>query len=199
MYLQSLLVIFCLLICSYFQGTDETTQLPEDDPKNFPEQNAKELVELGGRHWVKSRTYEVKTKKGEPTCEYAEIYGQATTEVGYTLELGAKLGSTWTSKNQTLLLEMTAPHTEPNVLKFTRLSADGPLGHPLLYSDYEKCHIVRIKKKNSQDYRCDLLLTNEAAKQSPPAACETKFKEYCKGPRYEVYKSNCDETGPKTS
>ncbi|XP_040070926.1 uncharacterized protein LOC120843587 [Ixodes scapularis] len=199
MYLQSLLVIFCLLIFSHSQGTAEVTTLPEDDPKNFKEQNAKKLVELGGTHWVKKRTYEVTTPMGNPTCEYAKIYGETTTGDGYTLELGAKLGSKWTSKNQTLLFKTTGQHPAPNVLLFSRLQADGPLGHPLLYSDYKVCHIVRILKKDSPDYRCDLLLTNEAAKESPPAACEAKFQEYCKGPWYESYKSNCDETGPKTS
>uniref|UniRef100_A0A0K8R866 Putative salivary lipocalin n=1 Tax=Ixodes ricinus TaxID=34613 RepID=A0A0K8R866_IXORI len=195
MYLQSLLVIFCLLICSYTQDAAQPTQLPEDDPKNFQYQNATKLVELNGTHWVKKRTYNITTPEGAPTCEYAKIHGKGT-EKEYTLELGAKLGSgRWTSQNQTLLLETTGNHSAPNVLNFTRLMADGPLGHPLLYSDYKKCHIVRIMKKNSTDYRCDLLLTKDAAKQSPPADCEGKFNEYCRGPRFEVYSDDCDKTG----
>uniref|UniRef100_V5H9G8 Putative lipocalin n=1 Tax=Ixodes ricinus TaxID=34613 RepID=V5H9G8_IXORI len=95
MYLQSLLVIFCLLICSYSQDAAQPTQLPEDDPKNFQFQNATKLVELGGRHWVKRRTYNITTPQGKPTCEYAEIHGKLE-ENKYTLELGAKLGSGWT-------------------------------------------------------------------------------------------------------
>uniref|UniRef100_A0A0K8RA87 Putative salivary lipocalin n=1 Tax=Ixodes ricinus TaxID=34613 RepID=A0A0K8RA87_IXORI len=199
MYLQSLLVIFCLIICSYSQDTAGVTPLPEDDPRNFQQQDATKLVELSGIHWVKKRTYKVTTEQGESTCEYAKIYGKTATEDGYTLELGAKLGSTWTSKNQTLLLEKTEPHPKPNVLKFTRLKADGPLGHPLLYSDYQKCHIVRIMKKNSEDYRCDMLLTEEASKQSPPPECETKFAQYCNGISYDVYSISCDERGTKTA
>uniref|UniRef100_V5IDJ3 Putative licpodalin-4 1 n=1 Tax=Ixodes ricinus TaxID=34613 RepID=V5IDJ3_IXORI len=199
MYLQSLLVIFCLFICSYSQDTAETNQLPEDDPKNFPEQNAKTLVELSGKHWVKKRTYSITTPQGEPTCEYAEILGKTTTGDGYTLKLGAKLGSRWTSNTQTLFLKTSEPHPAPNVLEFTRLKDDGPLGHPLLYSDYKECHIVRILKKNSPVYRCDMLLTKEAAKIDPPADCETKFKQYCPGAAVEVYMSSCDKTGPKTA
>ncbi|XP_040070929.1 uncharacterized protein LOC115318275 [Ixodes scapularis] len=198
MYLQSLLVIFCLLICSYSQDTAGVTPLPEDDPRNFQQQNATKLVQLRGRHWVKKRTYEVTTPKGKPTCEYAEILDEVK-ENEYTLELGAKLGSEWTTNQQALSLETTNPHSAPNVLKFTRLRADGPLGHPLLYSDYQDCHIVRIKKKDSTDYRCDMLLTNEAAKKSPPTDCEEKFTKYCKGASYEVYSTSCDETGTKTA
>uniref|UniRef100_A0A0K8R647 Putative salivary lipocalin n=1 Tax=Ixodes ricinus TaxID=34613 RepID=A0A0K8R647_IXORI len=83
MYLQSLLVIFCLLICTYSQGTAEPTQLPEDDPQNFQYQNATKVVNLSGRHWVKKRTYNVTTEKGLPTCEYAKIYGKTTGRVDY--------------------------------------------------------------------------------------------------------------------
>uniref|UniRef100_A0A0K8RA76 Putative salivary lipocalin n=1 Tax=Ixodes ricinus TaxID=34613 RepID=A0A0K8RA76_IXORI len=195
MYLLSIFVIFCLSICSHSQDTTEATPLPEDDPQNFQYQNATKLVELNGTHWVKKRTYNVTTSEGAPTCEYAKIHGKVE-KAKYTLELGAKWGSgRWTSQNQTLLLETTGNHSAPNVLYFTRLMADGPLGHPLLYSDYETCHIVRIMKKNSTDYRCDLLLTNGAAKQNPPADCERKFNEYCHGPRFEVYSDDCDKTG----
>uniref|UniRef100_A0A0K8RA65 Putative salivary lipocalin n=1 Tax=Ixodes ricinus TaxID=34613 RepID=A0A0K8RA65_IXORI len=199
MYVQSLLVnllsfrfVVTLKIQLY------KPPLPEDDPKNFSDQNATKLVELSGTHWVKRRTYNVTTKSGEVTCEYAKILGKVGENV-YTLQLGAKIGSTWTSGNQTLLLEKSGNHSAPNVLNFTRLSADGPLGHPLLYSDYRKCHIVRIMKKNSTDYRCDMLLTMEAAKSDPPADCETKFKKYCPGDAVEVYRSDCDETGPRAA
>uniref|UniRef100_A0A0K8R910 Putative salivary lipocalin n=1 Tax=Ixodes ricinus TaxID=34613 RepID=A0A0K8R910_IXORI len=197
MYLQSLLVVFCLLICCYSQDTTQDPLLPENDPRNFPDQNATKMVELGGKHWVKKRTYKVTTQEGEPTCEYAEILAKVT-ENEYTLKLGAKLGSRWTSNQQKLILEITGEHPAPNVLKFTRLRADGPLGHPLLYSDYNKCHIVRIMKKNSEDYVCDLLLTNEAAKESPPTDCEEKFTKYCPGTPIEVYKAGCDKPGTKT-
>uniref|UniRef100_A0A0K8R8B1 Putative salivary lipocalin n=1 Tax=Ixodes ricinus TaxID=34613 RepID=A0A0K8R8B1_IXORI len=74
MYLLSLLVIFCLLLCSYCQDAAQPTQLPEDDPKNFQYQNATKLVELCGRHWVKRRTYNITTPQGKPTCEYAEVH-----------------------------------------------------------------------------------------------------------------------------
>uniref|UniRef100_A0A0K8R876 Putative salivary lipocalin n=1 Tax=Ixodes ricinus TaxID=34613 RepID=A0A0K8R876_IXORI len=194
MYLQSLLVIFCLLICSYSQDTTQKPPLPEDDPANFRDQNARKLVKLAGRHWVKKRTYNVTTPKGKPTCEYAEILKKLTGN-RYTLKLGAKFGSNWTSGNQTLLLKKTGDHLAPNVLNFTRLSADGPLGHPLLYSDYKTCHIVRIMKKNSTDYRCDLLLLNGAAKNEPPKECEKKFETYCKGPAVEVYNRSCGTKG----
>uniref|UniRef100_A0A6B0V227 Putative salivary lipocalin n=1 Tax=Ixodes ricinus TaxID=34613 RepID=A0A6B0V227_IXORI len=197
MYLQSLLVIFCLLICSYSQDAATTKKLPEDDPKNFKKQNATKLVKLRGRHWVKRRTYNVTTEWGEPTCEYAKIIKKVP-ENKYNLKLGAKLGSTWTSGNQTLLLEKTGNHSAPNVLNFTRLSADGRQGHPPLYSNYKDCHIVRIKKNNSGAYICDLLLTNEAANKNPPDDCEKKFTKYCLGDPVEVYNSSCNETVPKT-
>nr|AAY66754.1 putative secreted protein [Ixodes scapularis] len=198
MYVLSLLVIFCLSICSYSQDTAGATPLPEDDPKNFPYQDARKLAELGGTHWVKRRTYEVTTLQGKPTCEYAKILDKVKEDV-YNLELGAKLGSKWTSKQQTLSLETTDSHPAPNVLKFTRLRADGRLGHPLLYSDYKNCHIVRIKKKDSEEYRCDLLLTNGAAKQNPPPECETKFQEYCSGIPVEVYSDDCDKKSPEAA
>uniref|UniRef100_V5GZQ8 Salivary lipocalin n=1 Tax=Ixodes ricinus TaxID=34613 RepID=V5GZQ8_IXORI len=130
MYLLSLFVIFYLSICSHSQDATKALPLPEDDPENFPYQNATKLVELNGRHWVKKRTYNITTPEGAPTCEYAKIHGKMT-ENEYTLELGAKLGSgRWTSQNQTLLLETTGLHPAPNVLNFTRLRADGPLGSP---------------------------------------------------------------------
>uniref|UniRef100_A0A6B0V0V5 Putative salivary lipocalin n=1 Tax=Ixodes ricinus TaxID=34613 RepID=A0A6B0V0V5_IXORI len=198
MYLRSLLVIFCLLICSYSQDAAPAPPLPEDDPANFRYQNASKLVELGGRHWVKRRTYIVTTPQGKPTCEYAEILGTLVGNV-YTLKLGAKFGSRWTSANQTLLLVTTGNHSAPNVLNFIRLSADGPLGHLLLYSDYRDCHIVRIMKKNSTDYRCDMLLTKEAAKSSPPDECEKRFTQYCQGTPVEVYRNSCDERRTTTA
>uniref|UniRef100_A0A6B0V136 Putative salivary lipocalin n=1 Tax=Ixodes ricinus TaxID=34613 RepID=A0A6B0V136_IXORI len=198
MYLQSLLVIFCLLICSYSQETAKTKKLPEDDPKNFKKQNATKLVKLRGRHWVKRRTYNITTPKGKPTCEYAKILDKVEENV-YTLKLGAKLKSRWTSANQTLLLKKTGNHSAPNMLNFTRLSADGPLGHLLLYSDYQDCHIVRIMKKNSTDYRCDMLLTKEAAKRSPPDECEKRFTQYCQGTPVEVYRNSCDERRTTTA
>uniref|UniRef100_A0A0K8R856 Putative salivary lipocalin n=1 Tax=Ixodes ricinus TaxID=34613 RepID=A0A0K8R856_IXORI len=194
MYLQSLLVIFCLLICSYSQDTTQKPPLPEDDPANFRDQNATKLVELGGTHWVKRRTYNVTTERGKVTCEYAKILGKVK-ENEYDLQLGAKIGSTWTSGNQTLFLEKTGNHTAPNVLNFTRLSVDGRLGHPLLYSDYKNCSIVRIMKNNSDVYRCDLLLLNGAAKNEPPKECEKKFETYCKGPAVEVYNRSCGTKG----
>uniref|UniRef100_A0A6B0V1H2 Putative salivary lipocalin n=1 Tax=Ixodes ricinus TaxID=34613 RepID=A0A6B0V1H2_IXORI len=198
MYLQSLLVIFCLLICSYSQDTTQKPPLPEDDPANFRDQNARKMVKLAGRHWVKKRTYNVTTPKGKPTCEYAEIIKKVPGNK-YTLKLGAKLKSRWTSANQTLLLVKTGNHSAPNVLNFIRLSADGPLGHPLLYSDYRDCHIVRIMKKNSTDYRCDMLLTKEAAKSSPPDECEKRFTQYCQGTPVEVYRNSCDERRTTTA
>uniref|UniRef100_A0A6B0V2C1 Putative salivary lipocalin n=1 Tax=Ixodes ricinus TaxID=34613 RepID=A0A6B0V2C1_IXORI len=198
MYLQSLLVIFCLLICSYSQETTKKNQLPEDDPKNFQHQNATKIVKLNGTHWVKKRTYNITTPKGKPTCEYAKILKKVK-ENKYTLKLGAKIKSKWTSANQTLLLVKTGNHSAPNVLNFTRLSADGPLNHPLLYSDYQKCHIVRIMKKNSTDYHCDMLLTKKAAKRSPPDECEKRFTQYCQGTPVEVYNNSCDETRTTTA
>uniref|UniRef100_A0A0K8R8I4 Putative salivary lipocalin n=1 Tax=Ixodes ricinus TaxID=34613 RepID=A0A0K8R8I4_IXORI len=194
MYLQALLVIFCLLICSYSQETAKTNELPEDDPKNFKKQNATKLVKLRGRHWVKRRTYNVTTEWGEPTCEYAEIIKKVPGNK-YTLQLGAKIGSTWTSANQTLLLKKTGRHPAPNMLNFTRLRADGRQGHLLLYSNYRNCSIVRIMKKNSTVYVCDLLLRNRAAKNDPPKECEEKFKTYCNGTAIEVYNSSCEAKG----
>uniref|UniRef100_V5GJ04 Putative lipocalin n=1 Tax=Ixodes ricinus TaxID=34613 RepID=V5GJ04_IXORI len=116
MYLQSLLVIFCLLICSYSQGTVQKPPLPEDDPKNFRDQNATKLVGLSGTHWVKRRTYNVTTESGEVTCEYAKILGKLG-ENEYNLQLGAKIGSTWTSgkSNIVLLNVKNATTTRPNV------------------------------------------------------------------------------------
>nr|AAT92158.1 truncated histamine binding protein [Ixodes pacificus] len=154
----------------------------------------KKMVELPGTHWVKRRTYRVTTTQVEPTCEYAKIHGMVK-ENEYNLELGAKVGSRWQSQNQTLDLETTGSHPAPNVLKFSRLQADGRLGHPLLYSDYEKCSIVRIMKKDSSEYRCDMLLLNEAAKNDPPTECEERFKTYCTGTPVEVYRSSCEATG----
>uniref|UniRef100_A0A0K8RGC7 Putative salivary lipocalin n=1 Tax=Ixodes ricinus TaxID=34613 RepID=A0A0K8RGC7_IXORI len=196
MYLQSLLAIFCLLIGSYSQDTAETIpQLPEDDPQNFPFQDATQMVELPGTHWVKRRTYKVTTTPEEPKCEYAEIHGKVE-KYTYTLELGAKVGSRWQSQNQTLELEISGSHTLPNVLRFSRLKADGRLGHPLLYSDYGKCSIVRIKKKDSSVYVCDMLLLNEAADNDPPAVCLEKFNKYCTGTTVvEAYSSSCKTKG----
>uniref|UniRef100_A0A0K8R874 Putative salivary lipocalin n=1 Tax=Ixodes ricinus TaxID=34613 RepID=A0A0K8R874_IXORI len=193
MYLLSIFVIFCLSICSHSQDTTEATPLPEDDPQNFQYQNATKLVELNGTHWVKRRTYNVTTSQRAPTCEYAKIHGKGK-ENEYTLELGAKWGSgRWTSQNQTLLLETTGNHSAPNVLNFTRLSGDGRQGHPLLYSDYGNCSIVRIKRRDPNEYVCDLLLLNGAAKHEPPSECEERFKKYCKGDAVEVYDSSCEK------
>uniref|UniRef100_A0A0K8RGJ0 Putative salivary lipocalin n=1 Tax=Ixodes ricinus TaxID=34613 RepID=A0A0K8RGJ0_IXORI len=194
MYLQSLLASFCLLIGSHSQGTAETTPLPEDDPKNFKYQDATQMVQLPGTHWVKRRTYKVTTTPEEPTCEYAIIHNKLN-EKQYTLELGAKVGSKWRSQNQTLELQTTGGHTVPNVLSFSRLQAEGRMGHPLLYSDYKECSIVRIKKKDPSEYVCALLLLNEAAKNEPPSECKERFKTYCKGEAVEVYRSSCVTTG----
>ncbi|EEC16377.1 hypothetical protein IscW_ISCW012728, partial [Ixodes scapularis] len=49
---------------------------------------------------------------GESTCEYAQIHGKVK-ENEYTLELGAKYGSMWSSKNQTMFLETTGQHPAP--------------------------------------------------------------------------------------
>uniref|UniRef100_A0A6B0V3H3 Putative salivary lipocalin n=1 Tax=Ixodes ricinus TaxID=34613 RepID=A0A6B0V3H3_IXORI len=192
MYLQSLLVIFCLLICSYSQETAKTKKLPEDDPKNFKKQNATKRVKLRGRHWVKRRTHNVTTEWGEPTCEYAEIIKKVPGNK-YTIKLGAKLGSRWTSGNQTLFLKKTGSHPAPNMLNFTRLRADGRQGHLLLYSNYRNCSIVRIKRRDPNEYVCDLLLLNGAAKHEPPSECEERFQKYCKGDAVEVYDSSCEK------
>ncbi|CAN7997761.1 unnamed protein product, partial [Ixodes pacificus] len=50
--------------------------------------------------------------QGKPTCEYAKILGKVK-ENEYTLELGAKLGSGWTSNQQKLFLETTGEHPAP--------------------------------------------------------------------------------------
>uniref|UniRef100_A0A0K8R8H8 Putative salivary lipocalin n=1 Tax=Ixodes ricinus TaxID=34613 RepID=A0A0K8R8H8_IXORI len=74
MYLQSLLAAFCLLMGSYSQETDP---LPVEDPKHFGDQDATKVVVLTGQHWVKMRTYNVSSKRGDPKCEYAQIVGNA--------------------------------------------------------------------------------------------------------------------------
>uniref|UniRef100_A0A6B0UCD1 Putative lipocalin n=1 Tax=Ixodes ricinus TaxID=34613 RepID=A0A6B0UCD1_IXORI len=59
MYLQSLLVIFCLLICSYSQDTTEKPPLPEDDEENFPDQYATKAGTSGRRTSLRrKKTYE---------------------------------------------------------------------------------------------------------------------------------------------
>uniref|UniRef100_V5GK19 Putative lipocalin n=1 Tax=Ixodes ricinus TaxID=34613 RepID=V5GK19_IXORI len=110
MYVQSLLVIFCLFICSYSQDTAHKPPLPEDDPKNFSDQNATKLVELSGTHWVKRRTYNVTTKSGEVTCEYAKILRTRWEKMYTPYNWETEIGSTWTSGNQTLFLEKSGNH-----------------------------------------------------------------------------------------
>uniref|UniRef100_V5GLW3 Putative licpodalin-4 1 n=1 Tax=Ixodes ricinus TaxID=34613 RepID=V5GLW3_IXORI len=189
MYLQSLLAIFFPLIGSYSQETAETPTpvlLPEEDPQNFPDQYADQVVTMNGEHWVKERTYSV--MKPEPTCEYARIFDGDGTK--YNLQLGAKLRGKWTNQNQTLVLKTSGNHTKPNVMEFSRTKADGRQDHKLLYSNYKNCSIVRIKRE-TQGLFCDLLLLGSAANSEPPSPCKEKFEKYCEGQKIQVYTSDC--------
>ncbi|XP_029842175.2 uncharacterized protein LOC115325591 [Ixodes scapularis] len=189
MYLQSLLATFCLLMGSYSQETDP---LPEEDPKNFPNQDARKVYYVSGKQWVKWRTYTATTPPGGYKCEYAQIVGGADGEgeKNYTLEVGGRIGETWIRVNQTLVLKKSGSHPQPNVMQFQRNPDDGIQEHKLLYSDYDSCSIIRITRK-TEGLFCDLLLFRNAADAEPPSPCKEKFEEYCKGDRVEVYTSDC--------
>uniref|UniRef100_V5HJ43 Putative licpodalin-4 1 n=1 Tax=Ixodes ricinus TaxID=34613 RepID=V5HJ43_IXORI len=187
MYLLSLLAIFCLLMGSYSQDT-----LPEDDPANFDDQDATKMAGLTGKHWVKRRTYAAPSSRGEATCEYAQIvsFDDGKGKTNYILELGAKFGETWIRRNQTLTLKTSGQHPQPNVMQFVRNRADELQEHKLLYSDYDSCSIVRIKRKTAGLF-CDLLLYEGAADAEPPSPCKEKFQQYCSGGTVEVYTPDC--------
>uniref|UniRef100_A0A0K8R8Y2 Putative salivary lipocalin n=1 Tax=Ixodes ricinus TaxID=34613 RepID=A0A0K8R8Y2_IXORI len=197
MYLQSLVAIFCLLMGSYPQETDEATTtdpLPEEDPNNFQDQDATQVVKLTGKYWVTTRTHKVSTPFGDPKCEYAQIVGPAdgVGEETYTLELGASVGPISKRKNLTLVLKTSGSHRQPNVMEFQRNSVDGPQEHKLLYSNYGDCAIVRIKKKDDTGLYCDLLQLGSTAGSDPPSLCKEKFEDYCKGEKYEPYSADCE-------
>uniref|UniRef100_V5GZ50 Putative licpodalin-4 1 n=1 Tax=Ixodes ricinus TaxID=34613 RepID=V5GZ50_IXORI len=196
MYLQSLVAIFCLLMGSYPQETDEATTtdpLPEEDPNNFQDQDATQVVKLTGKYWVKTRTHKVSTPFGDPKCEYAQIVGGANAEekTNYILELGARFAEGWISKQQPLTLKKSGTHPQPNVMTFMRNTADGLQEHKLLYSNYDSCSIIRIKRKTEGPF-CDLLLHESAADAEPPSPCKEKFEDYCKGEKYEPYSADCE-------
>uniref|UniRef100_V5H152 Putative licpodalin-4 1 n=2 Tax=Ixodes ricinus TaxID=34613 RepID=V5H152_IXORI len=158
------------LFCSHSRSTTEAPRLPEDDPKNFPDQNATKSVELGGRHWVKRRTYTVTTSTGGPTCEYAQINGKVK-ENEYALELGAKFRSMWISRNLNIVVwKPPGQHPRAERAQFyqTKAMTDHWVIHfyTLITKD---CHIVRIiEKRITYKYnRCDLLLTDGGCKRRP--------------------------------
>lgn len=70
----------------------------------------------------------------------------------------------------------------------------------IYYYDHIKKNVlfkIRTDKFSDQtlifsEYRCDMLLSDEAAKNDPPTTCEEKFKTYCTGTPVEVYSSSCE-------
>uniref|UniRef100_A0A0K8RGU5 Putative salivary lipocalin n=1 Tax=Ixodes ricinus TaxID=34613 RepID=A0A0K8RGU5_IXORI len=175
-------------------GSYSQEVLPEEDPANFGDQDVTKMVGMTGQHWVKSRTHNVVSLKGVPECEYAKIdtIAGGEGEKKYTLELGARFKGTWISRPQPLTLKTSGSHTQPNVMQFQRNTVDGPQEHKLLYSDYEDCSIVRIKKKENEGLYCDLLQLGSTAGSDPPSPCKEKFDDYCKGEKYEPYSADCE-------
>ncbi|XP_040069803.1 uncharacterized protein LOC115331915 [Ixodes scapularis] len=143
--------------------------------------------------WMYYRTYQPEPTNPEYECVYANVAKLSGTG-NYMFRQG------WTTAtNITIevpLFVSTRKRHEDNAMHVTLKYANGSAAkdfgvYELIYSDYEKCDILRVK---SRGQACEMYVHSRFLDEKQLTSCISIYKEACvtKGStNYKVYNENC--------
>uniref|UniRef100_A0A147BW94 Putative salivary lipocalin n=1 Tax=Ixodes ricinus TaxID=34613 RepID=A0A147BW94_IXORI len=153
--------------------------------------------------WLYYRTYKRETDGCEHTCVYAKVGANQTIGNVYQFDQEYRLGKKETSKKIRMTLYATPYKTEMhaderrnnNAMRVSqKKDARTGKGYQLIYSDYDKCDILRVlEEKNGR--ACELYLRNNAVDDGVPKMCERVYGNACgkdeASYKQQVYYSLC--------
>uniref|UniRef100_A0A0K8R8S9 Putative salivary lipocalin n=1 Tax=Ixodes ricinus TaxID=34613 RepID=A0A0K8R8S9_IXORI len=155
--------------------------------------------------WLYYRTYKRVTNGCEHTCVYAKVSENQPIGNVYQFLQEYKLGKERTSKKQTMTLYATPYKTEThaeerendNAMRVSQSKgAQNGKSYQLIYSDYNKCDILRVTtNEKTNGHNCELYLHSNAVAGGVPPICEKVYGNACgkDDPSYkqQVYYSWC--------
>ncbi|EEC07510.1 secreted protein, putative [Ixodes scapularis] len=152
--------------------------------------------------WMYVRTYQPEPGDPEYACVYAKVSrlprkGQYIFQQGWTqpdnttIEVPLFVNTTKTPGDGYTREKDNAMHITLNIPQL-KLYKDFGI-YKLIYSDNEKCDILRVTSKQ-QGYACEMYLHSSALKAGVPPGCQSIYRHACgRGARYHlrVYYPTC--------
>ncbi|CAN7998084.1 unnamed protein product [Ixodes pacificus] len=139
--------------------------------------------------WLYYRTYKRETRGSEHTCVYAKVSENQPIGNVYEFLQEYRLGEGETSTKISVTLYATPYRTEKhaderendNAMRVSQTKdAQNGKRYQLIYSDYEKCDILRVlDESNGEWHACELYLHSNAVDNGVPPQCESVYGNAC--------------------
>ncbi|CAN8021904.1 unnamed protein product [Ixodes persulcatus] len=202
-------VLICILLTGNSMANPEIRIDDAPEYEQWQDIN-KALQNTDSLSWMYVRTYQPKPGDPEYACVYAKVtrlegegnyvFMQGRTQPdNTTIEVPLFVKTTKTEGTQYPRKNDNAMHVTLNITQ-QNLYKDFGL-YKLIYSDNEKCDILRVKSKQN-GYACEMYLHSSALNAGVPKACQSIYRHACgRGERYhyQVYFSNCTMHNKKSS
>uniref|UniRef100_A0A6B0V4S9 Putative salivary lipocalin n=1 Tax=Ixodes ricinus TaxID=34613 RepID=A0A6B0V4S9_IXORI len=205
---MKLLPFFCSLYLATLVDA-KTGEIRIDEEKQYEQyQDIKRALENEDkRSWLYYRSYSRQTDGVEHTCVYALVNGKKeggnayNFEQGYTIPNGKGKREV---KHQLLATTYKTPNLEgrekDNAMNVTKTEGDpGGQHYLLIYSDYQKCDILRLLSAPHSS-ECELYLHDSAVNGGVPKPCESMYGNACgkdhSSYRRQVYNESCKGPEP---
>ncbi|XP_037581926.1 uncharacterized protein LOC119465201 [Dermacentor silvarum] len=189
---EMLWTIFVVAQCLCVVADDDMVlKVPyEEDPAHYDEQHIRDVVNINGRIWVKSRSYNIMTKRRCYSIERQYDYGGK--EWVYTFRYRDPYRpDVLTAFNGTLRIRRTGNHSVENAAIYTFNKGHPGFMHKLMsYQFYYGCMILVVPLKNGRR-GCELLQTDETVGTGVPAACKSLYDRECSGNKIRLYMKFC--------
>uniref|UniRef100_V5ICV6 Putative lipocalin-2 1 n=1 Tax=Ixodes ricinus TaxID=34613 RepID=V5ICV6_IXORI len=160
-----------------------------DEEKTYwPDQDIQRALKNTDREsWLYYRTYKRETRGSKHTCVYAKVSENQPNENVYKFVQGYRLGNETTSTKISMTLYATPYKTERhaaerqknNAMRVSQnKDAKTGKGYQLIYSDYERCDILRVLDE-SNGHACELYLHSKVVDNGVPPKCEKVYGNAC--------------------
>uniref|UniRef100_A0A0K8R7W5 Putative salivary lipocalin n=1 Tax=Ixodes ricinus TaxID=34613 RepID=A0A0K8R7W5_IXORI len=202
-------VLICLLLTGNSMANPEIRIDDAPEYEQWQDIN-KALQNSDSLSWMYLRTYLPVPGEPEYACVYAKVarlqeegnymFMQGWTQAdGSTIEVPLFVNTTRTPGDGYTRKKDNAMHVTLNIPQ-QNLYKDFGL-YKLIYSDNEKCDILRVTSKQN-GYACEMYLHSSALNAGVPRACQSIYRLACgreERYRYQVYFPNCTMHNKKSS
>nr|AAM93664.1 putative 22.5 kDa secreted protein [Ixodes scapularis] len=160
----------------------------DEDEKYWQYQDIQRALNNPDREsWLYYRTYRRETDGSEHICVSAKVSENQPNGSDYEFVQEYRLGTKEQNTRKTVTLYATPYKTEMhatqrqnnNAMRVSqKKDAQDGKGYQLIYSDYNKCDILRVLRENS-GHDCELYLHSKALDDGVPRECESVYGIAC--------------------
>uniref|UniRef100_A0A224YDH9 Lipocalin n=1 Tax=Rhipicephalus zambeziensis TaxID=60191 RepID=A0A224YDH9_9ACAR len=178
--------------CLCAMADEKDLKVPyEEDPKHYGEQHIQDMINTNGRIYVKSRSYNVMTKRRCYSIERQYEYGRR--EWVYTLRYrDPDRPNVLIAFNTTLRIKRTGNHSIENAAVYTFNKGFPGFTHKLMTFQYYYGCMILVVRTDSGKRGCELMQTADTVGTGVPPVCKRLYDRECWGDKVRLYMKRCE-------